>query len=785
MGSCYGARAKEALFIMGLVSKEIEIFGKKIKIETGKMAKQADGSAMVTCEGTSILATVVASDDLRPVDFLPLTVDVEEKLYAAGKIPGSFFRREGRPTDMATLTARIIDRTLRPNFDKVFRNDVQVVISVLSTDQMNPPDMLGIVGAACALQLSNIPFHGPLAGVRIGKIDGEWIVNPTFQEWGDSTMNLVVAGNRESILMVEAGSKEVSESEIIEGLKAGHAAIRELIDVIDLVDAEARREKGERPKKELIDEFNAYLTPLYKEVVEREIAAHNSGDSEEVENQREAYKEIVVEANSHFPDKYRKIVGICARTIGAEMFYNKMCEVIEPQIEESMRKSLLDASVPGLLKAERSLLRKDARKALGKPYYEKFPGLDHIVKRVLDSLEYKLLRNQITELNLRPDGRKSFQIRKLTTEVGLIPRVHGSGLFTRGETQVLTIATLGAHGEKQILDDLGIEDYKRFIHHYNFPPFSTGEARPLRGPKRREIGHGALAERALQPVIPNEEEFPYTIRLVSEVLESNGSSSMGSTCASSMALMEAGVPLKGESHVGGIAMGLVIEGDKFTILSDIQGLEDSAGDMDFKVAGTKEGITALQMDIKCLGLSYEILEAALEQARQGRSFIIKAMTEAIPQPRSEVNENAPRMLQLEIPIDKIGELIGPGGKNIRGLIEKYDVEIDVENDGRVFVFGRDSAKVKQVQTAIERISKDPEVGERFTGTVVKTTNFGAFIELSPGKDGLIHISKLSKTRIDRVEDVVNVGDKVEVEVEAIDNLGRINLRAIDLQPDKK
>jgi polyribonucleotide nucleotidyltransferase len=349
----------------------------------------------------------------------------------------------------------------------------------------------------------------------------------------------------------------------------------------------------------------------------------------------------------------------------------------------------------------------------------------------------------------------------------------------------LTIATLGAHGEKQILDDLGIEDYKRFIHHYNFPPFSTGEARPLRGPKRREIGHGALAERALQPVIPNEEEFPYTIRLVSEVLESNGSSSMGSTCASSMALMEAGVPLKGESHVGGIAMGLVIEGDKFTILSDIQGLEDSAGDMDFKVAGTKEGITALQMDIKCLGLSYEILEAALEQARQGRSFIIKAMTEAIPQPRSEVNENAPRMLQLEIPIDKIGELIGPGGKNIRGLIEKYDVEIDVENDGRVFVFGRDSAKVKQVQTAIERISKDPEVGERFTGTVVKTTNFGAFIELSPGKDGLIHISKLSKTRIDRVEDVVNVGDKVEVEVEAIDNLGRINLRAIDLQPDKK
>jgi polyribonucleotide nucleotidyltransferase len=770
---------------MGLISKEIEIFGKKIEIETGKMALLADGAALVTCEGTSVLATAVASDEVRPVDFLPLTVDVEEKLYAAGKIPGSFFRREGRPTDMATLTARIIDRTLRPNFDKDFRNEVQVVLTVLSTDQMNPPDMLGMVGAACALQLSNIPFHGPLAGVRVGRIEGRWIVNPTFQENADSDMNLVVAGNHDCILMVESGAKEVTEADIIEGLKVGHEAIKELCDVIELVDTEYRRESGIKPKEEVLGSINSFLEPRYREVASKLTEAYSAGDHEAIEEQHEAFKNVQVEASGQFPDEYRKIVAICSRVKGNEMLYQTLAQEIEPRIEEPMRKSLQDASVPGLTKQARSIMRKDTRKMLAEPYLEKFHGLESTVKSVLDSLESKLLRKQITDLNLRPDGRKSFQIRKLTTEVGLLPKTHGSGLFTRGETQVLSIATLGAHGEKQILDDLGIEEYKSFMHHYNFPPFSTGEARPMRGPKRREIGHGALAERALGALIPDQEGFPYTIRLVAEVLASNGSSSMGSVCAGSMALMDAGVPMKNKSHVGGIAMGLVLDGDKYTILSDIQGLEDSTGDMDFKVAGTRDGITALQMDIKCAGISYEVLEAALEQARQGRSFIIKAMTEAIAEPRSEVNENAPRMLQLTIPIDKIGELIGPGGKNIRGLIEKYDVEIDVENDGRVFVFGRDSEKVKAVQGDIERIAKDPEVGDRFLGTVVKTTNFGAFVELAPGKDGLVHISKLSKTRIDRVEDVVNVGDKVEVEVEAVDNLGRINLRAINLKPEEK
>ncbi len=769
---------------MGTTKKEVEIFGKKIEIETGKMARQADGAALVTCEGTSVLATVVASDDVRPVDFLPLTVDVEEKLYARGKIPGSFFRREGRPTDTATLTARIIDRTIRPNFDKEFRNEAQVVCTVLSTDQVNPPDMLGIVGAACALQLSNIPFHGPLAGVRVGRVEGKWIINPTFQEMGLSDINLIVCGSHESIMMVEAGTQEVTEQDIVEGLRVGHEAIRELVDVIDLVDTEHRRDTGQRSKAEIISEITSWLEPRYREIAVKTMAAYESGNGEEIEQQHQAFKDVVGEANDKFPDDLRKFVAILARITGNASLLHGLAEAIEPQIAESMRKTLQDASVPGLGKQERSLIRKDARKALGQPFMDKYQGLEVMVKQVLNSLEKKLLRKQITELDMRPDGRKSFQIRKLTTEVALLPKTHGSGLFTRGETQVLTIATLGAHGEKQILDDLGIEEYKRFLHHYNFPPFSTGEARPLRGPKRREIGHGALAERALLPVIPNEAEFPYTIRLVSEVLASNGSSSMGSVCASSMALMDAGVPMKDKAHVGGIAMGLVLEGESYTILSDIQGLEDSTGDMDFKVAGTKEGVTALQMDIKCSGISYAILEAALEQARQGRSFIIKAMTEAISEPRSEVNENAPRMLQLEIPVEKIGELIGPGGKNIRGLIEKYDVEIDVENDGRVFVFGRDSAKVKEVQKAIESIAKDPEVGDKFLGTVVKTTNFGAFVELAPGKDGLIHISKLSDRRIDRVEDVVNVGDKVEVEVEAVDNLGRINLRAINLQPDK-
>lgn len=767
---------------MGIVEKEIEVFGRTIRIETGKMAKQADGAVLVTCEGSSVLATAVAGEDVRSIDFLPLTVDVEERLYAAGKIPGSFFRREGRPTDIATLTARIIDRTIRPNFDKEFRNELQVVITVLSADQKNPPDMLGLLGAACALSISNIPFSGPLAGVRVGRVDGRWVINPTYDEIAESNINLVVAGNRDCILMVEAGANEVSEADIVQALAVGHDAIKSLIDSIEEVDSEARRDSGEKPKAELLGEIEAFLAPRYEEAARGLVASCRSGNEAATAESTEKFESIAREAAEAFDMKLRKIVGVCSRIAGSNALYAALAGEMEPEIEERMRKSLLDASVPGLNKQQRGTMRKDTRKALAEEYRQKYTGLDALIKQVLDAAERKLLRSQIIDHQLRPDGRKPFQIRKLVSEVGLLPKTHGSGLFTRGETQVLTIATLGAHGEKQILDDLGVEEYKRFIHHYNFPPYSSGEARPMRGPKRREIGHGALAERALLPVIPPEEEFPYTIRLVSEVLESNGSTSMASTCASSMSLMDAGVPLRDGMHVGGIAMGLILDGDKHVVLSDIQGLEDATGDMDFKVAGTKRGITALQMDIKCSGLSSEIMEAALEQARQGRSFIIKAMSDAIAEPRREVSPNAPRMLQLSIPVDKIGELIGPGGKNIRGLIEKYDVEIDVEDDGRVFVFGKDAGKVDAVRRAVEMIAKEPEVGEKYLGTVVKTTNFGAFVELTPGRDGLIHISKLSNRRVEKVEDIVNVGDKVEVEIEAIDNLGRINLRALDLNP---
>lgn len=769
---------------METITKEFELQGKRITIETGKLAKQSDGAVVVSCEGTSVLVTAVVSDELRPISFLPLTVDVEEKLYAAGKIPGSFFRREGRPTEGATLTARIVDRTIRPNFDKRFRNDVQVVISVLSTDQVNPPDMLGLTGAAAALSISNIPFHGPLGGVRVGRVGDEWILNPTYQQTEESTVDLIVGGNRDAILMVEAGASEVTEKEILEGLSFGHEAIKKIISVIDELDGEVRSAGGMKPKQDVIEGIASYLEPRFKEAASTLIRAYKDGDQVEIENKKEEFRSIKVDAKTEFPKSQRKTLMVMSQIIGERCIGEALENEIVPEAEEELSKALVDACSPELGKYESSLVRKDAKKEIAARYVDRYPGLGEAVKETVDGLERKVLRRFILDKKIRPDGRKPFQIRKLTCEVGMLPKTHGSALFTRGQTQVLSIATLGAYGEKQILDDLGIEEYKSFMHHYNFPPFSSGEARPMRGPRRREIGHGALVERALSPLIPESDEFPYTIRLVSEVLESNGSTSMASLCASSMALMDAGVPLKDRSHIGGIAMGLVIEDGDYCVLSDIQGLEDSVGDMDFKIAGTRQGVTALQMDIKCLGVSYEIMDSALEQARQGRNFIIKAMAEAIEAPRADISPNAPKMVQVTVPVDKIGDVIGPGGRNIRGMIERYEVEIDVEDDGRVFVFGREREKVDQAMKEIEAVTRDPEVGDRYTGKVVKTTNFGAFVELVPGKDGLVHISKLSKGRIDRVEDVVDVGDEIEVEIEEIDNLGRINLRPTEF-PSKK
>ena len=768
---------------MRILTTEMEIDGKKITLETGKMAKQADGAVVVNCEGTSVLVTAVVSDDVRPIDFLPLTVDVEEKLYAAGKIPGSFFKREGRPTETATLTCRLIDRTIRPNFDKRFRNETQVVLTVLSADLENPPDMLGMIGVAASLEISNIPFQGPVAGVRVGRVDDRWVIDPTYEQINLSSLNMVVAGNKEAILMVEAGAMEIPESQIVEALSVGHEAIKKIIGKIEELDVEVRRQSGEKPKSELIDGITSGLEEKYGRVASNLIESYKSGDEAAIDKGREAFEKVAAEAAVEFDDSYRKVVQVLTRAVGERVLSDMLEIEIVPEVRDEMKQAIRKASDPELSKYQASLIRKDARKSLAVPFGERFPGQERRIKEIMNGLERKLLRELILDEELRPDGRKPFQIRKLTCEVGLLPKTHGSALFTRGQTQVLSIATLGAYGEKQILDDLGTEDYKSFLHHYNFPPFSSGEARPMRGPKRREIGHGALVERALLPLIPDAEEFPYTIRLVSEVLESNGSTSMASLCASSMALMDAGVPLENKSSVGGIAMGLILEGDRSAILSDIQGLEDAIGDMDFKVAGTSAGVTALQMDIKCLGLSPRIMEAALEQARQGRSFIVKAMTEAISEPRKEVSPNAPSMVQIKIPVKKIGEVIGPGGKNIRGMIERYEVDIDVEDDGRVFVFGRNRENVEKARRDIELITKDPEIGERFKGKVVKIMNFGAFVQLVPGKDGLIHISKLSKGRVDRVEDVVNVGDIVEVEIEAIDNMGRINLRAIDLNPD--
>jgi len=769
---------------MEIVTKELNLFGKKIILETGKLAKQADSSVVVSCDGTSVLATIVSADEEREVDFLPLVVDVEEKLYAAGKIPGSFFRREGKPTETAMLTARLIDRAIRPIFPDKFRFETQVVISILSTDQVNPPDVLGLLGACAALTASDIPIEGVIAGIRVSKIEDKWIVNPTFKEMDQASLNLVVAGNSENIYMVEAGANEVSEDEIIEGLSFAQSKLGEFCSLIADFDLKVREEKGKLPGLELTKKIRDYLEPAFENKIPRLIDSFVGEESNETNDIRLEIEKIREDCKNHFSDN-KKAASFLSSLSFSRILNRILASMIVPEVEEEFEKAIVDSAIPGLSKHERSEIREGAKKELSKKYPELYPEFENPIHEIFDELERKILRKLITEKKIRPDGRKPFQIRKITCEVGVLPRTHGSALFTRGETQVLSIVTLGAYGEKQMLDDLGVEEYKRFIHHYNFPPFSTGEVRPMRGPKRREIGHGALVERALLPLIPEEEEFPYTTRIVSEVLESNGSSSMASVCASSMALMDAGVPLKRGAAVAGIAMGLVLDDKSCVILSDIQGIEDSAGDMDFKVAGTKVGITALQMDIKCHGVSLDILRDALEQAKQGRLFILKVMSEAIEAPRGEISPNAPGMLKTSIPTERIGDLIGPGGKNIRNLIDKYDVEIDVENDGKVFIFGRDRGKVEQARIEIEQMTREPRVGDRYIGTVVRTTSFGAFVELTPGRDGLIHISKLSSGRIDRVEDIVSVGEKVEVEVEAIDDLGRINLRPLILRKPEK
>ncbi|MCI0786350.1 MAG: polyribonucleotide nucleotidyltransferase [Chloroflexi bacterium] len=669
----------------------------KLIIESGKLAGQAHGSVTVQMGETIVLVTAVMADKPRAadMDFLPLTVDFEERLYAAGKIPGSFFRREGRPGQEATLSCRLIDRSIRPLFPKGMFNDIQVTITVLSADPENPPEILAMVGASAALSMSQIPFEGPIGASRLAYANGEYIVNPTYQESTDSQLSMVVSSTPEAILMVEAGADEVSEEIILEAIRRAHAANLETIDMIE----------------ELVSQVG------------------------------KAKLEVVTD------------------TAAAEQLEAKITSIINGRLSDLLEGNPDKTS----LESEENRLKDEVTESLSEEY-----SAQKIGEGFKNVMKFEV-RRRILEQGLRPDGRTLAEIRPITCEVGLLPRTHGSGLFTRGMTQVLSIVTLASMSMKQTLDTVGPVGTKRFMHHYNFPSFSTGEARRVGSPGRREIGHGALAERAILPALPSEEDFPYAIRVVSEVLSSNGSTSMGSVCGASLALMNAGVPVK--QAVAGIAMGLVTGDDgKYAVLSDIQGVEDFLGDMDFKVAGTAAGVNALQMDIKLKGLNQEILSQALEQARVGRLHILDKMNEAISSPSTEMSAHAPKMIRLKIPVDKIGALIGPGGRIIRGIIEETGCSIDVQDDGSVTVGGSDAAMLDLARSKVDALTRELAVGDIFTGKIVRLTSFGVFVELVPGRDGLVRSGDLGD-----LESEVEIGQEITVMIQEIDSQGRLNL----------
>jgi polyribonucleotide nucleotidyltransferase len=675
--------------------------GRKLTVEIGQLAKQANGAVLVRYGDTAVLSTATASKEPKNLDFFPLTVNYEERLYAVGKIPGGFIKREGRPSEKAILASRLIDRPIRPLFADGFRNDVQVISIVMSVDQNCSSEMAAMFGSSLALCVSDIPFEGPIAGVTVGRVDGKFIINPSVEETEKSDMHLVVAGTMDAINMVEAGAEEVPEEVMLEAIMFGHDEIKRLIAFQQEIVAQVGKEKRE---------INLY----------------------------ELNKELEAEVR-----------GICEKDMLAAI-----------QVQE---------------KHAREDAIKEVKNAVVARYEEQEIDADQMkmVKQILDKIVKGEVRRLITEDKVRPDGRKLEQIRPLSSEVGLLPRTHGSGLFTRGQTQALSICTLGAMGDVQILDGLGIEEEKRFMHHYNFPLFSVGETGPIRGPGRREIGHGALGERALEPVIPNEKDFPYTVRLVSEVLESNGSTSQASICASTLALMDAGVPIK--APVAGIAMGLIKSGEHYSILTDIQGMEDHLGDMDFKVAGTSKGVTALQMDIKIEGLSRQILEEALQQAKIGRMQILDSMLATIQEPREQLSKYAPKIISMWIKPDKIRDVIGPSGKQINKIIEETGVKIDIEQDGTVFIGSVDEEMIQKAKKIIEDIVREVEVGEMYLGKVRRIEKFGAFVEIFPGKDGLVHISELAEERVGKVEDILKLGDEILVKVTEIDKQGRVNL----------
>ena len=681
-------------------SFEMQLGGRSFVIETGKMAKQANGSALVRYGDTVVLVAATASAAPREgVDFFPLTVDYEEKLYSVGKIPGGFIKREGRPSESAILHSRMIDRPIRPLFPDGFRNDVQIVATVLSVDQDNPPEIAGMIGASCALCVSDIPFNGPIAGVHVGRVDGEFVINPTVEQKKVSELNLTIAGSQDAVMMVEAAANELPEEVILEAILFGHEAIKEIVAFQKEIAAACGKEKRE---------IKLFTVP------------------EELDAAIRAYATEKLDAAMRNPDKLLRDEHIAA----------VKADTLEHFIEE-------------------------------------YPENVKEIQADLHKIVKGLVRKMITHEKIRPDGRGVEEVRPVSCEVGILPRTHGSGLFTRGQTQILTITTLGSLGDEQIIDGLGTEQSKHYIHQYNFPGYSVGEARPSRGPGRREIGHGALAEKALVPVLPSLEDFPYTMRLVSEVLESNGSSSMGSVCGSTLSLMNAGVPIK--RPVSGVAMGLVKDGDQYTILTDIQGMEDALGDMDFKVAGTTEGVTAIQMDIKIAGITREILAAALSQAQRGRAFILGKMLEVIDKPNEEMSPYAPRVTTIKIKTEKIRDVIGPGGKTIKKIIDETGVQIDIQEDGNIFISSVDVESSKRAVAIIEDIVREVELGTVYKGKVTRLMNFGAFVELLPGKEGLCHISHLAKERVAKVEDVVQVGDELEVKVIEIDKQGRVNL----------
>jgi len=673
----------------------------EIVIETGRLAGQAGGAVTVQSGDTIVLVTATMSRTAREgISFLPLSVDFEERLYAAGKIPGSFFRREGRPTEAAILISRLIDRPLRPLFPKGMRNDIQIIATPLSADQKNPPDILAIIGASAALTISDIPFGGPIGAVRVSlDEEGNFLLNPTIQETEASHLDLRLAGTADSVIMVECSSNEVDEETMIRAIAAGHEAMQSVIALQETMRAEIGKPKSE------------YIAEILDENVETVV--------------REWLGDRLVQLIRDHPDRYEQRDAL-----------------------QAIREELLSE------------------------FGETYEHAD--LAEALQSAFKQAVRREILEHGRRPDGRDPQTIRPISCEVGLSPRTHGSGLFTRGETQVLTIATLGTPREEQSLDGLSPQETKRYMHHYNFPPFSTGEVWPMRGPKRREVGHGALAEAALRPMIPPEEEFPYTLRLVSEVLSSNGSTSMASVCASTLALMDAGVPIK--APVAGIAMGLVTGGDgQYRVLTDIQGAEDALGDMDFKVAGTRDGINALQMDIKVAGITQDIMREALAQARKARLFILDAMKETLPAPRPHLSDYAPRIMIIKVDPEKVGKIIGPGGKTIRSIQDETGAKIDIEDGGIVYIASVDGPGAKRAREKIEALVEEAKVGRIYTGKVVRVTDFGAFVEILPGVDGLVHISQIADYRVNRVEDVARVGDELTVMVIDVGSDGKVKL----------